>query len=67
MTKQQKVKIFTAYGAEAIDRMDEAVNEWLAREGVREIVSSQTNIAQDPPQEDYHGSVTVVLTIWYRS
>lgn len=63
---QQRVKIFTAFSVEAVERLEDEINKWLAEDELREIVNTKSHYAQDPGSEEYGPTASLVVMIWYR-
>ncbi len=62
-----KVKIFTGFGKDGIEKVESEINSWMALPGVEEVKDSQTALCQVADSAGGERYQCIVVTVWYES
>ena len=62
-----KVKIFTGFGKDGIEKVENEINGWMALPGIGEVKDSQTALCQVADSADSERYQCIVVTVWYET
>ncbi len=60
-----KVKIFTGFGKDGIEKVESEINGWMELPGIGEVKDSQTALCQVSDSAGGESYQCIVVTVWY--